>query len=556
MYIKVRDIIGQRYQIVEELEEGGFGKVFIAEDTLKFNSKCVVKQFIQPYDEHSINGQKARELFQTEAKILYELEAYSQTPHLIAYLENESCIVQELIDGKNLRQELEQNNSKPFNEKQVLELLLEILPILKEIHNRGIFHRDIKPDNIIRNSKNGKFVLIDFGISKQFSDLDTSLQGNVTIKTLKSTNFGTSGYQSPDSFSSAASDLYSLGATCFHLLSGYSPLDLECNLGDNWIKRSWNLLDMTITEQTVSILERLLNTNISSRYSNAEEVLQDIRAIDDIKRSESINFLLSLLSSTDERYKSQAINDLGEFGADAGAAIPQLINIIQEDKSGFYSLPASTTLAKIGKESVPFLAKLLLDEKVEIRRIAVMRLEEIGTQAEAAIPQLICALEDSDPEVRWYAVITIAKIGLPAKEAIPQLIERLKDSNPGIRSWSLYALGRMKELAKEAIPIILEILPQEEPNAIGNNVFIAAIEALDAIGCNVDEEININSREDDVVVVRTAREWVLLIRQDQKEAQEKARARGGIQLNFRRTLSSHTPQQKDPSQFIETYKNE
>lgn len=555
MDIKLGDIICQRYTIVEELEQGGFGKVFLAKDRLKFDSRCVVKQFIQPYDEESSNGQKARELFKTEAKILYELEDYSQTPSLLAYLESENCIVQEFIEGKNLRQELEQNNFNSFNEKQILELLLKILPILQEIHNRGIFHRDIKPDNIIRNSKNGKFVLIDFGISKQVSDLDTSLQGNVTIKTPKSTNFGTYAYQSPDNFSSAASDLYSLGVTCFHLLSGYSPLDLECNFGDNWIQRSWNLLDMNITEQTVSILERLLNPNISIRYQKAEEVLQDIRAIDEIRRSEKINFLLSLLSSTDERYKSQAINHLGEFGADAGAAIPQLINIIQEDNSGFYSLPASATLAKIGKESVPFLAKLLLDEKVEIRRIAVIRLKEIGTQAEAAIPQLICALEDSDPEVRWYAVITIAKIGLPAKEAIPQLIERLKDSNPGIRSWSLYALGRMKELAKEAIPIILERLPQEEPNATGNNVFIAGIEALDVIGFNIDE-ININSGEEDDVVVMTAREWVFRIRQNQKEEQEKARARGGIHLEFQRPLSSHTPPQKDPSQFMETYKNE
>ncbi|QEI43176.1 Serine/threonine-protein kinase B [Dolichospermum sp. UHCC 0315A] len=556
MDIKVRDIIDQRYQIVEELEQGGFGKVFLAKDRLKFDSRCVVKQFIQPYNEESTNGQKARELFKTEAKILYELEAYSQTPSLLAYLESENCIVQEFIEGKNLRQELEQNNFKIFNEKQILELLLEILPVLQEIHNRGIFHRDIKPDNIIRNSKNGKFVLIDFGISKQVSDLDTSLQGNVTIKTLKSTNFGTSGYQSPDSFSSAASDLYSLGATCFHLLSGYSPLDLECNLGDNWIKRSWNLLDMTITEQTVSILERLLNTNISSRYSNAEEVLEDIRAIDDIKRSEKINFLLSLLSSTDERYKSQAIDDLAEFGAEASEAIPQLIKVFQEDNSELRG-SASITLAKIGKESVPFLAELLQHEKLEVRRRAAITLEEIGTQAEVAISQLICALEDIDPEVRGYAVIVIANIGIPAKEAIPALIERLKDSNPNIRAWSLYALGRMQELAKEAIPIILEILSQEEPNATGNKVFIAGIEALDAIGFNIDK-INIKSIEDNVI--RTAREWVLFIRQDQKEkreqAKQQARARRAIYFDFQPKLISNTPPQKDPAQFMETYKNE
>jgi serine/threonine-protein kinase len=74
MVLQIGEILGTRYRIIKELEEGGFGKVFVAEDILKFDSKCVVKQFIQRYDEESEKGKKARALFHKEAMILCELE--------------------------------------------------------------------------------------------------------------------------------------------------------------------------------------------------------------------------------------------------------------------------------------------------------------------------------------------------------------------------------------------------------------------------------------------------------------------------------------------------
>lgn len=540
MVLQIGDTIGTRYRIIKELEEGGFGKVFIAKDLLKFDSKCVIKQFIQPYNEDSEKGRKARELFQTEAKVLFELEDYPQVPNLLAFLDQEDCIVQKFIDGENLLNELEQ---KIFDEYQILELLTQLLPILKEIHNRGVCHRDIKPDNIIRNRENNKLVLIDFGIAKQVLELNESTGQNTDFKIRKSTNLGTSGYQAPESFSSPASDLYSLGATCFHLLTGYHPSYAN--------ERSWINVEMAVKRGTAVILKKLFEEGLSSRYQNAEEVLQDLRITEDIRRSEKIEFLLSLLSSTDNRYRNQAINDLAEFGSYASTAVPQLIDFLQEDDYQLYSL-ASHALAKIGENSVPFLAELLNHEKVEIRRRAASTLEEIGAQAQAAIPQLIQALEDSDPDgdVCWYAAISIGKIGSPAKDAIPALIERLKDPQPGIRAWVLYALGRMGNLAKEAESIILELLPQEEPSAIGNSVFIAGIEALDSIGANIDE-IQITSPEDNTT--KTAREWVLLVREEafksQEAKREQARARGAITLEWRRPLSAHTPPLKDPSQF-------
>ncbi|UUO16581.1 HEAT repeat domain-containing protein [Dolichospermum heterosporum] len=276
------------------------------------------------------------------------------------------------------------------------------------------------------------------------------------------------------------------------------------------------------------------------------------QALNQTRPNKKIQFLLSLLDSTDEKYKYQAINDLADFGVDASAAIPQLISILQDEDTQLHT-SASIALAKIGKESVPFLADLLQHKSLKVRRRVASTLEQIGSQAEAAIPQLIHALEDNDPDgdIRWYAVITIAKIGVPAKEAIPALIQRLRDSKAGIRAWTLYALGRMGYLAKEAETVISEeILPQEEPNDVGNSVVIAGIEALDAIGFNIDE-IQINSTDDNTV--RTAREWVLLIREEAIKARNVKKARGA--LEYQRPLSVYTPPQKDPSQFRQIHSN-
>jgi len=538
MASNIKDIIGARYKIVRELAEGGFGKVFIAEDLLKFNSKCVVKQ-LKPFDEKSENGRKARELFEKEAELLSGFEGYSQIPRLLTYLKDDNCIVQEFIEGKNLAEELEH---RKFDKKQILKLLSELLPVLKLIHDSGVIHRDIKPDNIIRDKKNGKFVLIDFGIAKQASTLNAYTGNNTPIRSLRSNDFGSKGYQAPDSLSSSSGDLYSLGATCFHLLTGNSPCDLYCNYGEDWIERNWDDLRINIDDELMAnILRKLLGQDISTRYQNAEEVLQDIQLIDEVKLKEKVDFLLFLLDSTNERYIKQASSDLAELGADAEEAIPRLISILQHDDYQLH-VSASMTLAKIGKKSVPYLANLLEDKRLDIRRRAASTLEEIGADAEEAIPQLIRALDDSDPngDVRWYTVIAIGKIGAAAKEAIPALIGRLNDSKAGIRSWALYALGRMGHFAKEAETAILKIMPNIEQTDIGNSVYIAAIEALDTIGFNIDE-FTITVSENNTIM--TAREWVVFLRTETLKSQKEGAG------YCRRALSCHTPAQRDLSQF-------
>ncbi|BAZ86849.1 protein kinase [Dolichospermum compactum NIES-806] len=149
-------------------------------------------------------------------------------------------------------------------------MLQDLLPILKVVHEYGVIHRDIKPENIMRRRSDGKLILIDFGASKQ-------LQG--TVKT--GTSIGTFGYapleQIEDRKVYPASDLYSLGATCSHLLTGVHPWDLWKKYGYGWVK-TWRLhLKQPVSKELDDILDKLLQEEYQQRYQSAQAVLQDLK---------------------------------------------------------------------------------------------------------------------------------------------------------------------------------------------------------------------------------------------------------------------------------------
>lgn len=268
--IKLRN----RYRPIKSLGSGGFGKTYLAEDIDKLNAQCVIKQFA-PQISGTNAFQKAKELFLQEAQQLQKLgEHYSQIPTLLAYFEENSrlYLVQQFIDGKNLLEELEKQGI--FSESKIRALLQDLLTTLKVVHEYGVIHRDIKPENIMRRRSDGKLILIDFGASKQ-------LQGTVRTGTL----IGTFGYapleqleQIEDCEVCPASDLYSLGATCFHLLTEVHPWNLWKKQGYGWVK-TWRLhLKQPVSKELDDILDKLLQEEYQQRYQYAQAVLQDFKS--------------------------------------------------------------------------------------------------------------------------------------------------------------------------------------------------------------------------------------------------------------------------------------
>ena len=263
-------LLGDRYRAINYIGEGGFGRTFRAIDEKRLDTPCVIKQFL-PQQQGSPALNKAEELFKQEAVRLRDLGNHPQIPDLLSFEEQDGrfYLVQQFIDGQDLLKELQQRGK--FNEAQIRQLLNDLLPVLDFSHQRQVIHRDIKPDNIIRD-KNGKLVLIDFGVSKQLTASVLSRIGTVT---------GSPGYAAPEQMQGQvfpASDLYSLAVTCIRLLTGclltesndmitdelFNPMQME------WVWRQ----KVSVSNELAQVLDKMLSFRVGDRYQSATAVLQ------------------------------------------------------------------------------------------------------------------------------------------------------------------------------------------------------------------------------------------------------------------------------------------
>lgn len=262
----------ERYRPVQPIGSGGFGKTFLAVDEdIPSKPRCVIKQFyIQ--DASSLVARKAAELFDQEAVRLDELGQHPQIPTLLAHFEQnrQLYLVQELIPGKTLMQELQQKGV--CNEAQIWALLQDLLPVLQYVHTHQVIHRDIKPANIIRREPDGKLVLIDFGVAKLITN--TALLHTGTI-------VGSPEYMAPEQIKGKAfpaSDLYSLGVTCIHLLTEVPPFDMFDSINDCWVWRDFLPLQKQVSNRLGKVLDKLLQGTVKNRYQSADAVLQDLNS--------------------------------------------------------------------------------------------------------------------------------------------------------------------------------------------------------------------------------------------------------------------------------------
>ncbi len=268
-------LLKQRYRAMKPIGQGGFSRTFLARDEDKPSLPlCVIKQFY-PQAQGTGTLAKAIELFNHEAMRLEELGKHRQIPELLAYFtqDDRQYLIQEFIDGLNLGQELQQNGV--YNETQIQQLLHELLRILQFCHQKQVIHRDIKPENIIRRQNppktRGQIVLVDFGASKVVTQTSMHQTG---------TSIGSPEYVAPEQMRGRAlfaSDIYSLGVTCIHLLTARSPFDLYDINNDVWLWRDY--LQASINPNLGKILDKMLATTPARRYQTVDEVLKDLNSL-------------------------------------------------------------------------------------------------------------------------------------------------------------------------------------------------------------------------------------------------------------------------------------
>lgn len=212
-----------RYHLSKILGRGGFGAVYLAED-VKLNRRCVVKQMLT-------RGKSPREIeisrtnFEREAKLLAELNdpGHPNIPEIYDYFSANTgnYLVMKYIEGQNLKSVLEQSGPVPWRE--AVRYAIEVSSALGYMHTHGhepVLHRDVKPANI-QLGDDGRVWLVDFGLAKA----DPVKGSDENIATQASGSFGYTPLEQWVGQAVPASDIYALGATLHHLVTGVNPLD-------------------------------------------------------------------------------------------------------------------------------------------------------------------------------------------------------------------------------------------------------------------------------------------------------------------------------------------
>lgn len=237
--LKVGTLLGYgRYRIIRHLASGGFGNTYEALN-LAFEKRCAIKEFFMkgvtlrsstsndvtiahPDNKRVFTEQKKK--FKKEARRLNDLNHENIIKVYDLFEENSTIYyVMDYVEGENLSRMMKQSGQN-FSQPLVLTILNQMLNALECIHNKSIWHMDIKPANILMDQC-GKCTLIDFGASKQ-----TERDGGMTTSTAMAY---TPGYAPNEQISGQNdrwgpwTDIYALGATLYNLITGDSPADLD-----------------------------------------------------------------------------------------------------------------------------------------------------------------------------------------------------------------------------------------------------------------------------------------------------------------------------------------
>ena len=223
-------ILWSRYRILDLVGQGGMGAIYQAEDLRLEGRLCAIKEVIPDASSSKTYQEQSQAAFHQEASILARLD-HANLPKVSDFFlfNGRNYLVMDFVPGQDLREIIE--NAKYNNaftpEEQVLTWAEQIMSALDYLHQQQppVLHRDIKPSNI-KLTPNGTIKLVDFGLVKVLQPDDnrtiTVLQGRATIQYAPLEQIG-----GDTGHTDIRSDIYSLGATLFHLLSNEPPPDAK-----------------------------------------------------------------------------------------------------------------------------------------------------------------------------------------------------------------------------------------------------------------------------------------------------------------------------------------
>lgn len=408
--VMIGSVLASRYQIIRELGRGGFGRTYLAQDHNRYQELCVIKEF-DPQTRNPQELQKAEELFQREAGMLYQLN-HDQIPpfkelfHANLGQEDALFLVQGYVEGQTYWQLLQ--SGQKFSETDIIQLLQDILPVLTYIHSLNIIHRDLSPDNIIQRQQDGKPMLIDFGCVRVAVTNISEVFGQ-SLGTL----VGKPGYAAPEQMRQGnaypSSDLYGLAVTAIVLLTGKEPQDLYDRYNSDWI---WHNL-VQVSPKLREILNKMLAYHPGDRYQTASEVLQALNNLNNNQNpifSQVFSRIATLVVAPANRHQSQYLTTQHPPSVTSQPTISHtaVVNPTVTSPSNF-RLPA--IFGKIVKIAIIGASVTILPAFVTFHLLKVVDWQDVWTNITQIRP------------------IGIDKTEIPEKDRIEQIKQRIKALN-------------------------------------------------------------------------------------------------------------------------------
>ncbi|MBA2621824.1 MAG: protein kinase [Acidobacteria bacterium] len=265
-------VLNDRYEIVRKIGGGGMGAVYLASDKNLGGVLRAIKEMVQSYIEDE-QQEKAIADFKRESTLLTSLE-HQSIPTIYDYFFDERearfYLVMKYISGGDLASRLRAAPEGRIDERTVTEWAIQIADVLDYLHNRQppIVYRDLKPANIMTDGNSGRAMLIDFGIARWINKEEKGV-----------TAVGTMGYAPPELFSGNVeprSDIYSLGSTMFHLLTGADPQSNPLLIFDFEKHPRPRQINPQLSDQIEKILMRAVEYNADKRFKTAGELRETL----------------------------------------------------------------------------------------------------------------------------------------------------------------------------------------------------------------------------------------------------------------------------------------
>jgi serine/threonine-protein kinase len=272
MTLEEGHVLKNRYRIQRVLGEGGMGTVYMAQDLLLDRPRAIKELYPDPLaDEAELH--QARLQFECEAKALKKLR-HPSLPHVSDYfsVDEYDYLVMDYVEGPSLADILA--SKKRPTESTAYEWLNQISDVLAYCHQNQIIHRDIKPANLIR-TPDKRIVLVDFGLVKMMDphnpDSETIVSG---VGTPQYTPLEQ--YDAHRARTDVRSDIYALGATFYHLLTGQAPQPVSQRLLNPSAQPAIRELNPRISPWMADFVQKAMAIRPEERFQDTQELRREL----------------------------------------------------------------------------------------------------------------------------------------------------------------------------------------------------------------------------------------------------------------------------------------